>query len=89
VGLKPGWWCYGGGVGVESGITQRAISACNVMVGGVTEMEGKLCSGAFADQRNKHSPIIGLLVLSRCTRDVMRGIRSGKLPCITTMRSQV
>jgi hypothetical protein len=76
-------------VGVQSRITQRAISACNVMVGRVTEMEGKLCSGVFADQRNKHSPIIGLLVLSRCTLNGMRDIRSGKLPRITIMRSQV
>lgn len=43
------------GGGVESRITQRAILGCNVMVGRVTEMEGKLCSGVFTDQRDKHT----------------------------------
>ena len=43
------------GGGVQSRITQRAISGSNVMVGRVTEMEGKLCSVMFADQRNKHT----------------------------------
>lgn len=40
---------------IASWITRRAILGRNVMVGRVTEMEGKLCSGVFADQRNKHS----------------------------------
>lgn len=40
---------------MEPRITQQEILGCNVMVGRVTEMEGKLCSGVFTDQRNKHT----------------------------------